>query len=88
MSESLPAVVANTDLLWFSHFGVPDELRIIDEVNFWRPSAQSQFRALQPSEPLFFRLKSPVNAIAGFGFLAVAMTMSVEMAWEFFGEKN
>lgn len=88
MSDSLPAVVANTDPRWFEHFRPSDQLRLVDEVNFWRPSAQSQFRALQPGEPLFFRLKSPVDAVAGFGFLAVAMSMSVDMAWEFFGEKN
>jgi len=88
MPELLPAVVANTDPRWFEHFRPSDQLRVVDEVNFWRPSAQSQFRALQPGEPLFFRLKSPTNAVAGFGYLAVAMSMSVAMAWEFFGEKN
>ncbi|MEO8538121.1 MAG: HNH endonuclease [bacterium] len=88
MPDLLPAVVANTDPRWFEHFRPSDKLRIVDEVNFWRPSAQSQFRALQLGEPLFFRLKHPVNAVAGFGFLAVAMSMSVEMAWEFFGERN
>ena len=88
MSDVLPAVVANTDLRWFEHFRPSDEVRTVDEVNFWRPSAQNEFRALQPGEPLFFRLKSPLDAVAGFGFLAVAMRMSVDMAWEFFGEKN
>lgn len=88
MSDPLPAVVANTDLRWFEHFRPADELRVIDEVNFWRPAAQGEFRALIPGEPLFFRLKSPINAIAGFGFLAVQTRLSVAMAWEFFGEKN
>ena len=45
-------------------------------------------RHFHGEKPLFFRLKSPVNAIAGLGFLAVPMSMSVAMAWEFFGEKN
>jgi len=80
--------VANTDQRWFEHFRPTDELRFVDEVNFWRPAAQSEFRALLPGQPFFFRLKSPMNAIAGFGFFALSRTMSVSMAWDAFGEKN
>ena len=45
MSNALPAVVANTDHVWFRHFRPVDELRVVDEVNFWRPAAQSEFPA-------------------------------------------
>jgi putative restriction endonuclease len=83
-----PAVVANTDREWFDHFWSADGSRVLDEVNFWRPSAQSHFRALPPGGPFFLRLKHPINAIAGFGFFAVDAHMSPEMAWEIFAEKN
>jgi len=63
-------------------------MHVIDEVNFWRPSSQSRFRALPTGGPFFLRLKHPLNAIAGFGFFAVDAQMSPEVAWEIFGEKN
>ena len=88
MANSPTAVVANTDKRWFDHFRPNDQLTSIDEVNFWRPSAQSQFRALKPGNPFFFRLKAPYNAIAGFGFFAVSARMSVELVWEMFGDRN
>ena len=86
--SGLDAVVANTDLRWFRHFCPDDQLVVVDEVNFWRPFAQQEFRALQPGQPLFFRLKSPAAAVAGFGFFAVEHALSVPLAWDFFGAKN
>ncbi len=88
MAKSLPAVVANTDERWFFHFRQSDQLTKVDEVNFWRPAARNEFRALSPSEPFFFRLKAPYNAIAGFGFFAVSSRMPVPIAWEIFGDRN
>lgn len=40
-------IVHTTDERWFSFFRPSDEITLVDEVNFWRPSAQSTFRALQ-----------------------------------------
>lgn len=88
MALRFPCVVANTDRRWFDFFRREDTLTVVDEVNFWRPSAQSQFQALRPGEPFFLRLKSPANAIAGFGFFAAEWSMSIQMAWEVFGDKN
>lgn len=88
MARSLPAVVANTDERWFLHFRPTDQTTEVDEVNFWRPAAQTQFHALSPGEPLFFRLKEPYNAIAGFGFFAIFSSMTVQHAWEIFGDRN
>lgn len=88
MLPALPAVIALTDQAWFDHFRPHDGLVVVDEVNFWRPLAQTQFRALEPGQPFFFRLKAPTNAIAGFGFFAVQAQTSVAMAWELFGTKN
>ena len=62
------AVVANTDQHWFDHFRPADRLTRVDEVNFWRPVARAQFRALATGEPFFLRLKYPVNAVADIGF--------------------
>jgi hypothetical protein len=47
MAANLPAIVFNTDRTWFDHLRPEDEIRVIDEVNFRRPSAQSRFRALE-----------------------------------------
>ncbi len=88
MERALPAVVAPTDYRWFSHFRPRDERTSVDEVNFWRPSAQTAFRALAPNQPFFFRLKAPYNAIAGFGFFAVWSPVPIPVAWEFFGDRN
>ena len=88
MAKSLPTVVANTDECWFSHFRRTDKLAEFHEVNFWRPAAQGEFRALSPGEPLFFRLKAPHNAIAGFGFFAISSRMPVRLAWEIFADGN
>jgi len=83
-----PGVVFNTDHAWFGHFRPTDGFTVVDEVNFWRPQAQNRFRALSTGEPLFFRLKHPIGAIAGFGFFALEIFLSVPTAWQTFGTKN
>jgi putative restriction endonuclease len=60
----------------------------MDEVNFWRPLAQSPFKALSPGEPFFFRLKHPHNCIAGYGFFAHATRLPLRLAWDAFGLRN
>lgn len=60
--------VANTDYDWFTYLRAIEPP--IDDVNFWKPGSQISFRALQPGEPLFFKLKAPRNVIAGFGYFA------------------
>ena len=85
----LSAVVGNTDERWFRHFQESDDqLAVVDEVNFWRPASQSEFQSLPVGGPFFFRLKAPINAIAGFGFFAASARMTVAMAWEVFGDRN
>lgn len=77
--------VANTDLDWFDFLaGQPD----IDEVNFWRPSGVANFAAIQCGEFFLFKLKSPRNAIGGFGVLNQATNLPLSLAWEAFGIKN
>jgi putative restriction endonuclease len=77
--------IGNTDFDWYSRLSAIENL---DEVNFWQPSGARDFHAVSPGEPFLFKLKSPHNAIAGFGFLAIARRLPLSFAWEAFGSKN
>lgn len=77
--------VANTDLDWFDFLASQPG---IDEVNFWQPSGSSNFAAIQPGELFLFRLKSPRNAIGGYGVFSHASRLPISLAWEAFGTKN
>lgn len=80
----MKALVAVTDRDWYEH------LRALrpDEVNFWQPSASTDFKALSIGQPLLFKLHSPNNFVAGGGFFAHFSRLPVSLAWEAFGEKN
>ncbi len=60
----------------------------LDEVNFWSPRTDRPLARLSPGEPVFLRLKSPLCAIAGYGFFAHFTVVRVGEAWRLFGEKN
>jgi putative restriction endonuclease len=77
--------VAVTDKDWFTFHA---SSRIVEEVNFWRPSSVASFRALQPGEILLFKLHSPDNFIVGGGFFARFHQLPVNMAWDVFRESN
>jgi putative restriction endonuclease len=76
--------VAPTDHGWYQFFLARSP---VEEVNFWRPSP-AQFRALQPGEPFFFKLKAPHVGIGGFGLFARYARLPVWRVWEVFGEAN
>lgn len=76
--------IGHTDHGWWEFL----RAREISEVNFWRPGGGRQFRALNPGEPFFFRLKSPINRIGGFGLFAHYAALPIWRAWEVFGEAN
>ncbi|MBE0477293.1 MAG: HNH endonuclease [Coriobacteriia bacterium] len=76
--------VANTDFDWFTFLRAQEG---IDEVNFWQPSKGGGFTA-EPGTPFFFRLKSPYNAIGGFGYVAKYSRLPAWLAWEAFRAKN
>ena len=59
-----------------------------DEANFWQPSARTQFRALEPGEPLLFKLHSPNDFIVGGGFFSHFTILPATFAWSAFEEKN
>lgn len=77
--------VANTDFDWFQTLRRRAE---IEEVNFWQPSGGRSFHVLSPGELLFFRLKSPRNAIGGFGIFVHHVLLPAWHAWDTFGEAN
>jgi len=60
------AFVAVTDNDWFRYLA---SLPNVDEVNFWQPHGGRGFRALQPGDPLLFKLHGPEQFIAGGGLL-------------------
>ncbi|WP_201983312.1 HNH endonuclease [Hymenobacter rubidus] len=75
--------VGNTDRRWFDF--LRQEPR--EDVNFWKPSGQG-FGAVPPNSPFLFRLKNPVNAIAGVGWFARQVQLPIPMAWDVFGPRN
>ena len=77
-------VIAVTDGHWFNFLRQRPH---IGEVNFWSPSGRS-FGKLEPGELVLFKLKAPVNMIAGGGVYTHFSSMPLSLAWEAFGEAN
>lgn len=77
--------VAITDYQWFAFLASEER---VEEVNFWRPSSESGFRALQPGELFLFKLHAPRNYIVGGGFFIRFLQTSVSLAWRAFGRSN
>ncbi len=80
--------VAVTDQRWFDYLSTQARGGVVDEVNFWQPRALQPMRRMSPGTPVFFKLKSPANCIAGYGFFASFHRMPVADAWSVFGWKN
>ena len=59
-----------------------------DEVNFWRPRSQMDFKALQTGDVFLFKLHSPLDFIAGGGVFQRHTFLPLPLAWQAFGEKN
>lgn len=80
------AYVAVTDRDWFDFLSTTAG---VDEVNFWQPKPWGgQFGVLRRGEPLLFKLKAPINAIAGGGFFEYYADLPLSLAWDAFGVKN
>jgi putative restriction endonuclease len=77
--------VGITDHDWFDFLS---RMNGLDEVNFWQPSGQQQFRALQIGEPFLFKLHSPDDFIVGGGFFSHFTILPASIVWQAFGEKN
>ena len=80
--------VAITDKAWFDFLSGKAVSGRVDEVNFWSPLSTRPMKRMAPGEPVFFRLKSPYYAIAGYGFFAHFSTLSLDEAWRLFGWRN
>ena len=80
--------VALTDREWFDFLASRSRGGRVDEVNFWLPKARSPMKHMVPGEPVFFRLKRPDYAIAGYGFFAHFQVLDLDLAWQTFGQKN
>jgi putative restriction endonuclease len=80
--------VANTDRMWFDFLASRAVEGRVDEVNFWSPRATRPLKRMSPGAPVFFRLKSPANAVAGYGFFAHFSVLGLQEAWDCFDWKN
>jgi len=82
--------LAPTDLDWYRFLSA----RKPEEVNFWQPSANVGFHALDNGDPLesghlfLFKLKGNINKIAGGGFFIGYSKLQLSVAWNIFGEHN
>lgn len=76
--------VGVTDNEWFDFLS---NLQDIDEVNFWRPSADSSI-SISPGELFLFKPHSPKDFIVGGGVFVYSTILPVSLAWDVFGEKN
>lgn len=81
----MKAFVGITDREWFTLLRSRPQL---DEVNFWQPSGNRQFRALNPGELFLFKLHSPEDFIVGGGIFAHSSLLPISLAWESFGISN
>ena len=59
-----------------------------DEMNFWRPRATSQFKALDCGELFLFKSKYPHHRIIVGAFFVRHTTLSLDLAWKAFGAAN
>ena len=75
--------VGNTDKDWFDYLAS----KRLDSVNFWKPGT-SNFRALDAGEVFLFRLKNPINRIAGGGFFVSFTRLPLSTAWHAFEQEN
>ncbi len=76
--------IGNTDIDWFKY------LKSIkpEDINFWQPGGTIRFKAIEQGSPFLFRLKSPINKIAGVGFFTSHSILPIDFAWEIFQDRN
>ena len=72
------AYVGVTDRDWFDFLSNEDG---VDEVNFWQPNPWGgRFGVVRRGEPFLFKLKAPINAIAGGGFFEYYADLPMSLA--------
>ena len=85
MIASVRAYVGVTDGDWYRFLAARPDL---NEVNFWRPAGDREFRALALGEPFFFKTHMPHNRVVGGGFFSGFAPLRLSEAWSFYGEAN
>ena len=85
---ALHPYIALTDRAWFDFLSARAQAGVVDEVNFWSPKSTEPLKTMSPGEPVFFRLKRPWHAIAGYAFFAHFSVLDLDAAWDCFGWKN
>ena len=88
MSTPIAPFVAVTDQAWFRCLSSLAHENLLDEVNFWSPQSTRPMKKMAAGTPVFFRLKAPVRAIAGYGFFAHFLLLELDEAWSTFSQKN
>jgi putative restriction endonuclease len=79
------AWVAVTDKDWYRFLSRRPDL---EEINFWQPGGNREFRTLSPDEPFLFKLHFPDNTIVGGGFFTHSSRLPATVAWDAFGDRN
>ena len=79
------AYVGVTDQSWFEFLAARPGL---NEVNFWRPGGEREFRGLTAGEPFFFKTHYPHNKVVGGGLFSGFAPLRLSEAWELFGQGN
>jgi putative restriction endonuclease len=79
-----------TDQDWFDYLRSQPG---IDEVNFWQPSPNAEFRAIRPGDLFLFKLHRSERTgnrdlIAGGGVFASFSILPLSLAWEAFEKRN
>jgi putative restriction endonuclease len=59
-----------------------------EDINFWQPGGNANFKVLEPGAPFLFKLKSPINKIGGVGFFSSQTFLPINIAWDVFEERN
>jgi putative restriction endonuclease len=76
--------VGFTDYQWVTYLS--QEKR--EDINFWQPTGNTRFGAVDVGAPFLFKLKKPMDAICGVAFFAAHSFLPASLAWDSFGERN
>ncbi len=73
-----------TDNNWYNFLAKQNR----EDVNFWQPSGNTNFKLLQSGAPFLFKLRFPANAIGGIGFFSSHTFLPISIAWDVFEKRN
>lgn len=76
--------IGNTDLDWYQYLKSINP----EDINFWQPGGKAHFRVIDKHAPFLFKLRSPINKIAGIGFFMSHSILPIDFVWEVFQERN